>query len=244
MKRFAGAVAAVGLSLAGAACGPESQATEGRVVGFEYRVDAQVLEDTWVHHQDEDGLPWSVPRDKIANTYYHEEFTGCEEVDNSVQPEDFVEFNAETGQYEDYYDSYYWDYDEYDDDECYFDSWCNSDEYSHCEAVYETLVDYDQLVTNLVRDCRAPSSIQKVKPQEPQINSLCLELVTPGQQVELTQHYIVQISAKNPFYDSENNPREVIVSEVEISADTWNDLEYSSKIPVKVTENQKIVLSS
>ncbi|MCW1907886.1 MAG: hypothetical protein KIH63_000920 [Candidatus Saccharibacteria bacterium] len=256
MRRLAGLVGAAGL-LAGAtvACGPEVQEQEGRVVGFAYGIDSKILQDDWVQHTGESSMPWG---GQIRNKRHYTDFTGCEEVDNSVQPEDVYEepsVDTYDGWYEDEsaddewdYDIEYgfgglsWDYDESDDLECRDDFWCNSDDYSHCEAVYEDRYDYQQLVTTTIQSCPAPVEITIDKPRQPAINAQCIGGISELQRIEQTAWYIVSVTVRNPFYDDETNPREVLRTTLRLSPEAWESLDQGDTIALEVAENQTVQL--
>jgi hypothetical protein len=254
MRRIGGALSAGIVLYATAACGPETTQTEARITGFAYGIDSTIVQDEWVQHTGESSTPW---RGEIRNKRHYTEFTGCREVDNSVQPEDVYEEPSEETYYSPYddeptddgwdydieygYGALFWPYDESDDSECWND-WCNSDDYTHCEAEYVDLYDYEQLEKITIKSCPAPVVITMDKPLQPAIDAACLKDKGELQRIEQISWLIVSVTVKNPFYDSEENPREMLQARLKVSEEAWDVLENGSNITVNVAEDQTVHL--
>lgn len=227
---------------AAAACGPETTGADANVVGFAYVIDSTIVQDEWVEYTGESSLPW---RGQTRNERHYTEFTGCREVDNSVQPEDvYDDVSADEGVYElDYgYGALSWPYDESDDYECRDNFWCSSDDYSHCEAVHEDRYDYEILETRTIRNCPAPLVITMDKPEQPAIDTSCIEDISELQRIEQKTHRIISVTVSNPFYDEEDNPREMLQAKLDVSPEAWQGLEYGSNVSVIVADNQTVQL--
>lgn len=211
-----GATLTAGVALyAAAACGPETSEAEARVVGFASGIDSVIVQDEWVPYTDQSSLPWS---GETRNERHHEEFTGCREVENG-----FFDLG-------------------FDDDECWFDFSCSSTDTTHCKAVYEDRYDYERLETKTVKHCPAPVVITMDKPEQPEIDAHCVEDRGELQRVEQATWYIVSVVVKNPFYDSENNPREMLNARMRVSPEAWASLEPGETIAVTVADNQTVRL--